>query len=254
MFRQASTILSNSVRESHKINYLATSFVAMQVTFLIKLVEKLELNHGVGEARHLAWRTHLRAQAATRCFLPCSSKSGSSCRLLPKSGGLSTSADLGYRLLIARFASCSCCLHTEDRHGKKKVCTIISCTSSNHLYARAHVWCVRVCACVCVREERRRERERGRERERERERECLGESVWVSCWLRYSRCQKFCSKTSGTCTHVAMTTYLHYLRGYHSSRSTIAPHRKSYISRSDGGRIQHLYIPAFDPCSYNILY
>ena len=27
----------------------------------------------------------------------------------------------------------------------------------------------------------------------------------------------------GKCTHVAMTTYLHYLRGYHSSRSPIAP-------------------------------
>lgn len=74
--------------------------------------------------------------------------------------------------------------------------------------------------------------------------------VGVSCWLRYSRCQKLCSKTSGKSTHVAMTTYLHYLSGYRSSRSPIAPHRKSHIFKSDGGRIQHLYIPSFDPCSY----
>ena len=66
--------------------------------------------------------------------------------------------------------------------------------------------------------------------------------VGVSCWWRYSRCQKFCSKTSGKCTRVAMTTYLHYFRGYRSWRPPIAPHRKSYIFNSDGGRIQHLYI------------
>ena len=34
-----------------------------------------------------------------------------------------------------------------------------------------------------------------------------------------------------------MTTYFHYLRGYRSSRFSIAPHRKSHIFRSDGGRI-----------------
>ena len=47
----------------------------------------------------------------------------------------------------------------------------------------------------------------------------------------------------------AVTTYLHYLRGYRSSRFPIAPHRKSHIFESDGGRIQHLYIASSDPCS-----
>ena len=138
--------------------------------------------------------------------------------------------------------------------------------------------CVQVRARVCVRalrEERRireREREREREKERESEREREGgreggegggkeiererermswrERVGVSfCW-RYSRCQKFCSKTSGKCTHVAVTTYLHYLREYRSSRFPIAPHRKSHMFKNDGGRIQHLYIPSLNPCSY----
>ena len=81
---------------------------------------------------------------------------------------------------------------------------------------------------VCAREEGERERE--------------------SVWVRYSRCQKFCS---GKCTHVAMTTYLHYLRWYRSSRPPIAPDRKSLIFKSDGGQKQHLYIPSLDPCSYD---
>ena len=46
--------LSNSVSEMYNINYLGTSFVAMQGASPSKLVEKLELNHGVGDARHLA--------------------------------------------------------------------------------------------------------------------------------------------------------------------------------------------------------
>ena len=47
-----------------------------------------------------------------------------------------------------------------------------------------------------------------------------------------------------------MTTCLHCLRGYRPSRLPIASHRKSHIFESDGGRILHLYIPSFDPCSY----
>ena len=80
--------------------------------------------------------------------------------------------------------------------------------------------------------ERGREGGKGRDRkiERERERMSWRERVGVSCWLRCSRCQKFCSETSGKCMHVAMTTCLHYfVRAYRSSRSTIAPHRKSHI-------------------------
>ena len=33
----------------------------------------------------------------------------------------------------------------------------------------------------------------------------------------------------------------------------IAPHRKSYMFKSDGGRIQHLYIQSFDLCSYVLI-
>ena len=146
--------------------------------------------------------------------------------------------------------------------------------------------CAGACVCVCAREKGEKERERGRgkrkrrgrarkeegerergreegkerdrkiERERKRDRERMSWSEWwvcLSCWLRYSRCQKFCSKTSGKCKHVAMTAYLHYLRGYRSSRFPTAPHRKSHIFKSDGGRIQHLYIPSSDPGSNQYL-
>ena len=51
--------------------------------------------------------------------------------------GLWSSSDL----LLAAFA----CLHAEYRHGKKNTCTIISCPSSSHLRACAHV-----CRCVSL--------------------------------------------------------------------------------------------------------
>ena len=92
--------------------------------------------------------------------------------------------------------------------------------------------CAGACVCVCVREkgEKERERRRGKrkrrgrarkeegereggeegkerdrkiERERKRDRERMSWSEWwvcLSCWLRYSRCQKFCWKVHA-CSH-----------------------------------------------------
>ena len=91
---------------------------------------------------------------------------------------------LSPNLLLAAFF-----LHTKDRHGKKKACRITSCTPLVRPCVQVHP---SVRACVCERE---------RKKRGERERECLG----------YSRCQKFCCKTSGKCKHVAMTTYLRNL-------------------------------------------
>ena len=45
-------------------------------------------------------------------------------------------------------------------------------------------------------------------------------------------------------------TGIHYLKGYRPSRFPIAHYRKSHFLEDDGGRIQHLYIPSFDPCSH----
>jgi len=46
------------------------------------------------------------------------------------------------------------------------------------------------------------ERDRKIERERKRDRERMSWSEWwvcLSCWLRYSRCQKFCWKVHACC-------------------------------------------------------
>ena len=127
--------------------------------------------------------------------------------------------------------------------------------------------CVRVCAWERREGEREREREKERESEKRRARERKGEREGErergreggkerDRKIERKRQREYvlesvCSKTSGKCTHVAMTTHLHYLRGCRCFlRSPIAPHRKSHMFRSDGGRIQHLYIPSFDPCSY----
>ena len=88
--------------------------------------------------------------------------------------GLYSSPDL----LLAAFL----CPRTEDRHGKKKACRIVSFTPPSRLHTCAHVCrclraCVRVraCLCVCVCARERREGERDRERDCQRERGRGGE-------------------------------------------------------------------------------
>ena len=85
--------------------------------------------------------------------------------------------------------------------------------------------------------------------------EAAAHFCWFGVSLQVSNCiatgivpKNFC--WLGKRKHVSMTTYLHDLRGYHSSRFPIANYRKSPFLENDGGRIQHLYIPSFDPCSY----
>ena len=85
------------------------------------------------------------------------------------------------------------------------------------------------------------------------------EAVAHFCWFGVSLQVSNCIATGivpknffwlGKRKHVSMTTYLHDLRGYRSSRFPIANCTKSPFLEDDGGRIQHLYIPSFDPCSY----
>ena len=85
------------------------------------------------------------------------------------------------------------CLHTEDRRGRRERRGEERGRGKRRGRARKG--------------EREREKEEQREKEREsqkggkeremerkRERESWRERVVVSCWLRYSRCQKFCSQ------------------------------------------------------------
>ena len=86
--------------------------------------------------------------------------------------------------------------------------------------------------------------------------EAAAHFCWFGVSLQVSNCiatgivpKNFC--WLGKCKHVSMTTYLRDLRGYRSSGFPIANYRKSPFLEDDGGRIQHLYIPSFDPCSYD---
>ena len=81
---------------------------------------------------------------------------------------------------------------------------------------------------------------------------------WFGVSLQVSNCiatgivpKNFC--WLGKRKHVSMTACLHDLRGYRSSRFPIANYRKSPVLEDDSLRIQHLYIPSFDPCSYQFI-
>ena len=185
------------------------------------------------------------------CFLPWSSKSGSSCRLLSKSAGLSRYRTASLQasfpqiflpeafsspdLLFAAFPlSLVCRLKTEERKGEREG----EERGRGKRRGRARNG------------ERERERERDRERERERdierererwtEREREGErkggkerdgkrereSVLeraCGCVLlvEIQQVSEVLVKTFGKCTHVVMTTHLHYFWGYRSSRFPI---------------------------------
>ena len=214
MFRQASIILCQ-ILSIRLINYLTTSFVAIVAINQLRNIQgkfpsnclpfsnplKTETihssfatagreagNNDIDEARHLAWPLPCFFRNRFGCFLRCSSKSASSCRLLSKSGGLPTSADLGYRsryrtaslqasfpksflleafwsLVIVWSASCSFRLPAHwIQTWEEYLHDYFLPTFKSFARVRP---CVQVRKFVCVREKEK-QREKGRESERGR--------------------------------------------------------------------------------------
>ena len=111
-------------------------------------------------------------------------------------------------------------------------------TILRQVLANLQVVCTRVpiCAGVC-----------------ERERENVLEGACGCVFLL--EMSEVLLQTFGKSKHVAMIIYLHDLRGYRSSsRLPIPPYRRPYTLKGNGGRIQHLYIASFDPCSCVFVY
>jgi hypothetical protein len=148
-------------------------------------------NNDIDEVNYLVWPLPCFFRNRFGCFLPCSSKSGSSCRLLSKSGDLSISADLGYcskyrtaslqesfpkiflpeafrSLLIIFSASCSFRLsaHWIQTWEEEHVHDYVLSTFKSFTHVRP---CVQVRAYISVRvKEKQREMEKERESERGR--------------------------------------------------------------------------------------